>query len=218
VDNLASYAPVNDRSYYYWASFLNGRQRTVLFTRDLSVATIAKEAYEVERMEQQVELSLRGIGLSLVNNAIGQEILYMGMSCSGIVWEQKVRSRYRSFAVKIMTEIEDTYQAWIEKGRPDGFEEVDNTDLLIDFSNMIMKRKGAPKKQVYVRRSFQNGLYLMYRKSPHQTQIHMKLNHLQIDNQVNLNLKNTNAVFSLVECMCLPMYSCNGSSSEICCC
>ncbi|KAI6181597.1 Vacuolar protein sorting-associated protein 13C [Aphelenchoides besseyi] len=182
MDNLSSYEPSNDNNYHYWTSFLNGRQRTILFTHDLSVATIAKEAYEVERMDQQIELNLHGIGLSLVNNRIGQEIMFLGMSSSDILWEHKVRARFRPFSVGVINAIEEKYQNWLDSGKQAGYVTVDN--LEIDFTNSIMKKKNKPKSEVYVRRSFQNGLYIMYRKSLHQTQLHLKLNHLQIDNQL----------------------------------
>jgi vacuolar protein sorting-associated protein 13A/C len=55
-DNLTKYEPLYDQISYYWVAFFNGRQRTLLFTKDLSVATVAKEAYEMECIEQQVEL------------------------------------------------------------------------------------------------------------------------------------------------------------------
>ncbi|KAI6171307.1 Vacuolar protein sorting-associated protein 13C [Aphelenchoides bicaudatus] len=182
TDNLSSYESSKQNLYHYWASFLHGRQRTVLFTEDVSIATIAKEAFEVERMDQQIELSLHGIGISLVNNIVGQEIIYMGMSSSGFIWQQKVRARYRPFAVKVMVELEEAYQEWIEKGREDKF--IDVGESSINFQNMILRRKKKTKNEVKIRRSYQNGLYMMYRKSAHQTQVHMKLNHLQIDNQL----------------------------------
>lgn len=36
----------------------------------------------------------------------------------------------------------------------------------------------------YLRRTFQTGLWLQYRTSPHQVQLHAKINKLQIDNQL----------------------------------
>lgn len=76
-------------------SFLNGRQRVYLFTDDLAVATRANEAYEVERVSQSIELSLQGIGLSLVDNIKSEEIAYMGIASSAVIWEQLVKSRYK---------------------------------------------------------------------------------------------------------------------------
>lgn len=36
----------------------------------------------------------------------------------------------------------------------------------------------------YMRRSFQTGLWLQYKTSTHQVQLHAKINRLQIDNQL----------------------------------
>ncbi|KAI6208431.1 Vacuolar protein sorting-associated protein 13C [Aphelenchoides besseyi] len=183
IDKLLSYEPSNDNTANYWTSFLNGRQRTILFTHDLSVATIAKEAYEVERMDQQIELNLPGIGLSLVNNRIGHEIMFLGISNSGALWEHQLRARFRLFSTKVIHLIEDNYQRWLQTGKPPGFVTIEN--LEIDFANSIMKKKKKKSElSATVRRSFRNGLYVMYRKSLHQTQLHVKLNHLQIDNQL----------------------------------
>ncbi|CAD5206105.1 unnamed protein product [Bursaphelenchus okinawaensis] len=179
--DLASYEPAKGRRvFYYWACFLNGRQRTILFTQDLSVATTAKEAYEVERIDMQVDFSLHGIGISLVNNLHGLEVLYMSMSSSGLIWEHKPKNRFKPLTVKVMTDLEQKYQEWILRGKPDEKYHVDGTD--IDFAHMIMKKKG--KSEVSVRRSFQTGFWLQYRQSLHQTQMHLKINHLQIDNLI----------------------------------
>ncbi|KAI6203695.1 Vacuolar protein sorting-associated protein 13C [Aphelenchoides besseyi] len=139
MDKLLSYEPSNDNTANYWTSFLNGRQRTILFTHDLSVATIAKEAYEVERMDQQIELNLPGIGLSLVNNRIGQEIMFLGISSSGALWEHQLRARFRLFSTKVIHLIEDNYQRWLQTGKPPGFVTIEN--LEIDFANSILKKK-----------------------------------------------------------------------------
>lgn len=81
-----------------------------------------------------------------------------------------------------MEVIEAAYQQWLDRGKKDEFVEVG--DVKINFSRMVLCRKKEGKSEVKIRRSFQNGLYLMYRRSVHQTQVHVKLNHLQIDNQV----------------------------------
>uniref|UniRef100_A0A915CSW2 Vacuolar protein sorting-associated protein 13A n=1 Tax=Ditylenchus dipsaci TaxID=166011 RepID=A0A915CSW2_9BILA len=168
--------------YHYWVSFLNGRQRVLLFTNDLAIVTTASEAYEVERLDLQVELSLHGIGMSLVNNLEGLEVLYLAMSSSGIQWEQCQKNRYKAMAVKSMEEFESEYQKWVDKGSPDGW--VTSTDYELDFKNWVMRKKGAKKSEVKFRRSFQSGLWMQYRQSPHQTAMHLKLNHVQIDNQL----------------------------------
>jgi hypothetical protein len=64
----------------YCVSFLYGRQRVILITEDLEVATTANEAYEVERCDQQMTMALHGFGLSLVNNLRRQEVIYLALA------------------------------------------------------------------------------------------------------------------------------------------
>uniref|UniRef100_F1KPF0 Vacuolar protein sorting-associated protein 13A n=1 Tax=Ascaris suum TaxID=6253 RepID=F1KPF0_ASCSU len=175
-DSYKSSQPNN--IHYYWVSFLNGRQRVLLFTDDLAVMTMAHEAYEVERITQQIEFALHGIGISLVNNLKAEEVLYMGIASSAVIWEQLVKSRYKLLTVKQMDAVEKAFQEW-QKNPTDRPVVVDK--LEIDFGRMKLKKK---KDETDIRRQFQTGLWMQYRQSPHQTQMHLKLNHLQVDNQL----------------------------------
>lgn len=164
---------------FYTVSFLNGRQRVYLFTDDLAVATRANEAYEIERVSQSIEVSLQGIGLSLVDNLKSEEIAYMGIASSSVIWEQLVKSRYKLLTLKQMESIEAAYQKYLTSPT-DRFITVEK--LEIDFSRMKLKKR---KGETSIRRQFQTGFWLLFRQSQHQTQMHMKINHLQIDNQLN---------------------------------
>jgi len=64
----------------HWVSFLDGRQRVLLFTEDVAVVTKARQAEELEQFQQEVKVSLQSLGLSLVNNANRQEIAYIGIT------------------------------------------------------------------------------------------------------------------------------------------
>ncbi|VDK58665.1 unnamed protein product [Gongylonema pulchrum] len=95
-NTFEDYKPVKSSdTHYYWVSFLNGRQRVYLFTNDLAVMTTAHEAYEVERATLSLEMSLQGIGVSVVDNFKTEEIAYMGIASSAIIWEQFVKTRFR---------------------------------------------------------------------------------------------------------------------------
>lgn len=67
-------------SQVHWVSFLDGRQRVLLFTEDVAVVTKARQAEELEQFQQEVKVSLQNLGLSLVNNANRQEIAYIGIT------------------------------------------------------------------------------------------------------------------------------------------
>ena len=62
-----------------WVSFLDGMQRVLLFTDHPELAAqLAKTTGEMERIEQEIDVSIYGVGLSLVNNDadVRQELQY----------------------------------------------------------------------------------------------------------------------------------------------
>lgn len=92
-----SYLPSRMDSYHYCVSFLNGRQRVFLvclnfevnfyynfilrflsqFTSDEGVSFVALQAYEIEQPNIEVQFCLHGVGISIVNNLKGMELIYM---------------------------------------------------------------------------------------------------------------------------------------------
>ncbi|GBM38371.1 Vacuolar protein sorting-associated protein 13 [Araneus ventricosus] len=169
----------------YWVSFLDGMQRVLMFTSDLALATTAQEAGELERIEQEITVSLQGVGISLVNNDTKAEILYMGLTSTGVIWEgrKKKSKRYKPLSVKELEIIEVAYQRYHnevkvgKKTKP--IVQLDGR-IEVDFENMIMLK---PLVRC-LRRTYVYGLWLQYKTSPHQLQIHARINRLQIDNQL----------------------------------
>ncbi|CAG2221758.1 VPS13A_C [Mytilus edulis] len=105
-------------SKIYWVSFLNGMQRVLLFTEDLALATIAQEVNmytqaggRIRRIEQEINICIQGLGLSLVNDYKQKEVAYLGITSSGIIWEEK-RKRFRALTVKAGETLEKGYQKY----------------------------------------------------------------------------------------------------------
>ncbi|KAI8503100.1 Vacuolar protein [Branchiostoma belcheri] len=103
----------------YWVSFLDGLQRVLLFTEDLAVTTRAHEA-DLERVEQEINLHIHGLGVSLVNNETKTEVSYIGITSSGVIWEEKLRRRWKPLSLKKCNLLEEAYrknQILISMGR-----------------------------------------------------------------------------------------------------
>lgn len=62
----------------YWVSFLDGMQRVLLFTEDKNVAEEAQSSRQFEEIQQEINVHIHSIGLSLVDNITRQEIVYIG--------------------------------------------------------------------------------------------------------------------------------------------
>ncbi|XP_012058655.1 PREDICTED: vacuolar protein sorting-associated protein 13C [Atta cephalotes] len=186
-DNLGTFQlPEIDEKLFY-VSFLDGTQRVLLFTTNLKIAEDCQLAGDLEIIDQEITLNIHGIGFSLVNNITKSELLYMCIASSGIIWETRksIGSRWRALSVKEVNAIEEGYQRYIRElqiGKMDAdYRIMLDPKLMVDYLNMEMLR---PHRR-YMRRTFQTGLWLQYRTSAHQVQLHAKINKLQIDNQLS---------------------------------
>uniref|UniRef100_A0A8C3CVA6 Vacuolar protein sorting 13 homolog A n=1 Tax=Cairina moschata TaxID=8855 RepID=A0A8C3CVA6_CAIMO len=104
------------RKVVYLASFFEGLQRIVLITEDENVFKLAYESIKAELAEQEIILSLQDVGISLVNNYTKQEVSYIGITSSDVVWETKPekKSRWRPMSVKQTDKLEQEFKDYSE--------------------------------------------------------------------------------------------------------
>jgi len=172
-----------------WVSFLHGRQRILLFTADESLAVHQRSiANASEPIEQSVTVSLHGLGVSLVDNIRRREILYAGITSSGVIWETakmgKSRAIFRAMSIRHNSLLEEAYQQYCRNLSTDANtssrRELDGGKLLVDFREL----KVYKPKERYLRRSYRSGVELVYENYCNRRLIHARLNKLQIDNQL----------------------------------
>ncbi|KAG7468238.1 hypothetical protein MATL_G00140800 [Megalops atlanticus] len=181
--------PYDSMSHIHWVSFLDGRQRVLLFTEDVAVVSKARQAEEMEQFQQEVSISLQNLGLSLVNNDLRQEIAYVGITSSGVVWEMRPKNRWKSFNHKNINLLEKAYQNHLSSKAEPGWIKLE-TGLEVNFSRvpMLMRQPYACS----IRRNFLSGIQVEFKQSPHQRSLRAQLHWLQVDNQL------TGAVFPIV--------------------
>ncbi|KAG5886083.1 hypothetical protein JTB14_031769 [Gonioctena quinquepunctata] len=169
-----------------WASFLDGMQRVLLFTEDKARAEGVQASNLFEIIQQEIIVSMHGVGVSVVNNDRRQEILYMGIASSGVIWEtSKLDGRtFKHLTPKESILMENAYQEYIRKVGKEQYPEIDtisiDSKIEVDFKSELMLKPHKRK----IRRSYLNGLWFHIKTSPSQMQLHAKINRLQIDNQM----------------------------------
>ncbi|XP_056317504.1 intermembrane lipid transfer protein VPS13C isoform X2 [Danio aesculapii] len=164
----------------HWVSFLDGRQRVLIFTEDVGIVTKARQAEELEQFQQEVNVSLQNLGLSLINNDIRQEIAYVGITSSGVVWEMRPKNRWKSFNHKNIGLLEKAYQNHINKSDP-GWTMLE-TGIEVNFGRVPMLMRQPFSCQI--RRNFLPGIRVELKQSPHQRSLRAQLYWLQVDNQL----------------------------------
>ncbi|KAM8876931.1 intermembrane lipid transfer protein VPS13C isoform 3-T3 [Synchiropus picturatus] len=169
-------------SQVHWVSFLDGRQRVLLFTEDVAVVTKARQAEELEQFQQEVKVSLQNLGLSLVNNAGRQEIAYIGITSSGVVWEMmKKKNQWKSFSQKNILLLEEAYQSQLSGQSPAGWVKLEsNLEVNLSGATMMMRQPFSSQ----LRRNFLSGVHVEYKQSPHQRSLRAQVHWLQVDNQL----------------------------------
>ncbi|XP_074521688.1 intermembrane lipid transfer protein VPS13C isoform X2 [Halichoeres trimaculatus] len=169
-------------SQVHWVSFLDGRQRVLLFTEDLAVVTKARQAEELEQFEQEVKVSLQNLGLSLINNTSRQEVAYIGITSSGVVWEMKPKNRWKPFSQKNINLLEKTYQSQQNGAKTEGGWIKLETNIEVNLTGAVMMMRQPISCQI--RRNFLSGIQVEFKQSPHQRCLRAQLHWLQVDNQL----------------------------------
>ncbi|KAK9701873.1 SHR-binding domain of vacuolar-sorting associated protein 13, partial [Popillia japonica] len=177
--------PIGDNNHVYWVSFLDGMQRVLLFTSDSTVAENAQQAKRFTIIDQEVTLSIHGIGLSLVNNVDRREIMYLRIASSGVIWEtcKSQGRRYKQLSHRESNNIEEAYQLYKKKkvlSEEDLGRCVVDAKTEVDFDLNEMYKPHNRK----IRRTFLTGLWVQMSTNVTLMQLHAKINRLQIDNQM----------------------------------
>ncbi|XP_040456276.1 vacuolar protein sorting-associated protein 13C isoform X2 [Falco naumanni] len=175
--------PYNANTQIHWVSFLDGRQRVLLFTDDVALVSKARQAEELEQPDQEINLSIHSLGISLVNNENKQEISYIGVTSSGVVWELKPRQKWKPFNQKQINLLEQAYQQYLCKSafQAQGWHKLDsNTE--VNFSRVPMEMRLPVRCSI--RRNFLSGIQVEFKQSPHQRSLRAQLYWLQVDNQL----------------------------------
>ncbi|XP_076432695.1 intermembrane lipid transfer protein VPS13C isoform X2 [Peromyscus maniculatus bairdii] len=172
--------PYDANIQIHWVSFLDGRQRVLLFTDDVALVSKALQAEEMEQADHEVTLSLHSLGLSLVNNENKQEVSYVGITSSGVVWEMKPKQKWKPFSQKQIMSLEQSYQKHLAS-QDRGWIKLDS-NFEVNFDKVPMEMRLPVRCPI--KRDFLAGIQVEFKQSPHQRSLRAQLYWLQVDNQL----------------------------------
>ncbi|XP_055701182.1 intermembrane lipid transfer protein Vps13 isoform X2 [Phlebotomus papatasi] len=183
-DGVGSFVYGDDSSkVYWWVSFLDGVQRVLLFTKSEAIANETQSDHRMDNINQEIELNIHGIGLSVVNNIKSCDVIYIGIASSGVIWEEFKKSRFKQMKIKENLLVEEKYQEYLRDqivgNQPKKKYFIEGEKHEIDFNEMKIQKSNLRA----IRRVFYPGLWFQLKTSPFQTQMHAKINRIQIDNQ-----------------------------------
>uniref|UniRef100_A0A803SNG8 Vacuolar protein sorting 13 homolog A n=1 Tax=Anolis carolinensis TaxID=28377 RepID=A0A803SNG8_ANOCA len=184
-DDLMTAIQVENKRIYL-VSFFEGLQRIILFTEDEKVFKVTYESEKVELAEQEILISLQDVGISLVDNYFKQEIVYIGITSSDVIWEAKPKkkSRWRPLSLKLTEKLEKEFNEYCDHSPTD--------DKIVDLDDYIPvcltptgnNMKILQPSEIPVRRSFLPALKVQYSTSEHQSSFRVQIYRIQIQNQI----------------------------------
>ncbi|XP_032062498.1 vacuolar protein sorting-associated protein 13A isoform X2 [Aythya fuligula] len=174
------------RKVVYLASFFEGLQRIVLITEDKNVFKLAYESIKAELAEQEIILSLQDVGISLVNNYTKQEVSYIGITSSDVVWETKPekKSRWRPMSVKQTDKLEQEFKDYSELTPSENKIIELESNVLVCLTPNGCNMKIQQPNEIPIRRNYLPALKVEYSSSAHQKSFRIQVYRIQIQNQI----------------------------------
>uniref|UniRef100_A0A8D2Q5L1 Vacuolar protein sorting 13 homolog A n=1 Tax=Varanus komodoensis TaxID=61221 RepID=A0A8D2Q5L1_VARKO len=170
----------------YLVSFFEGLQRIILFTEDEKVFKVTYESEKAELAEQEIIVSVQDVGISLVNNYLKQEVAYIGITSSDVIWETKPKkkSRWRPLSVKQTEKLEKEFNEYCDQSPTENkiVELEDNVPVCLTPTGNNMKI--MQPNEIPVRRSFLPALKVQYSTSEHQSSFRVQIYRIQVQNQI----------------------------------
>uniref|UniRef100_H0YZ47 Vacuolar protein sorting 13 homolog A n=1 Tax=Taeniopygia guttata TaxID=59729 RepID=H0YZ47_TAEGU len=177
---------VDSRKVVYLMSFYEGLQRIVLFTEDENVFKLTYESVKAELAEQEIILSLQDVGISLVNNYTKQEVSYIGITSSDVVWETKPKkkSRWRPMSVKQIDKLEQEFRDYSELSPSENKIIELESNVLVCLTPNGMNMTIQQPNEIPIRRNYLPALKVEYSSSAHQKSFRIQIYRIQIQNQI----------------------------------
>ncbi|XP_061117583.1 vacuolar protein sorting-associated protein 13A isoform X1 [Conger conger] len=177
---------VNEEGKLFLISFYEGLQRVALFTEDKRIYKLLCESEKAELAEQEVVLSLRNVGVSLVNNTTSQEVSFIGITSSDVVWESqpKKKARWKPMSNKDAAQLESLFVVYNQSSP------VDHQILqLANGMQVSLTPTGTDMRVLHpydspLRRNFLPGVKVEYSVSARQKAYRVQINRIQIQNQL----------------------------------
>ncbi|KAM9858498.1 intermembrane lipid transfer protein VPS13A [Aulostomus maculatus] len=175
----------NDRKLFV-ISFYEGLQRVLLFTEDYRIYKLLCESEKAQPAEQEIILWLQNVGVSLVNNSSSQEVSFIGITSSDVVWELKPKKKSRWKPLKLLEAemLENSFKQYTESGPVDNAIVDLENNFQVSFTPNGVDMRMLQPCDAPLRRHFLPGVKVEYSISPRQRAYRLQIHRIQIQNQL----------------------------------
>ncbi|XP_067376850.1 vacuolar protein sorting-associated protein 13A isoform X3 [Channa argus] len=177
---------MNNEGKLFVISFYEGLQRVVLFTEEQHIYKMLCESEKAQLAEQEIILSLKNMGVSLVNSSSSQEVSFIGITSSDVVWElkPKKKNRWKTLSTKEAEMLENRFKQYIDSAPTDcAIVDLEN-NFQVSFTPSGTDMQMLQPCHAPLRRHFLPGVKVEYSVSPRQKSYRVQIHRIQIQNQL----------------------------------
>ncbi|CAF4846541.1 unnamed protein product, partial [Rotaria sp. Silwood1] len=186
----------DDKHSISYATFVDGIQTVLLVSDDTRIIAAASGIPALaESMGQRIQIGIYDIGISIVNDITREEILYISINKSKVIWTETKGSRFRPLSQNMNKSLEELYKSYVteceinpndksvqrKKYRIEEYQEISFYDNRAELINSKGQRKS-------VKRQALDGLWIEYGWSVTSAALHLRINRVQIDNQLDYTI------------------------------
>uniref|UniRef100_A0A673CJN2 Vacuolar protein sorting 13 homolog A n=1 Tax=Sphaeramia orbicularis TaxID=375764 RepID=A0A673CJN2_9TELE len=178
--------PTGSRELCWKCGCYNGKLKSEEVLYQPHDIWLTNNSEKVQLAEQEIILSLQNVGVSLVNNSSSQEVSFIGITSSDVVWESKPKkkNRWKTLSTKDAEMLENSYQEYIESGPIDNaIVELEN-NFQVSFTPNGMDMRMLQPCDAPLRRHFLPGVKVEYSVSSRQRSYRVQIHRIQIQNQL----------------------------------
>ncbi|UJR16774.1 hypothetical protein I4U23_003674 [Adineta vaga] len=188
-----------DRIFY--VIFHDGPQTILIFAEEISIIKSVlnlanEEGSSNEIMDQYIDISFHDISLSIINDITHEDLVYITINKSKQIWTETQKSLIKPLSNKLNRQLEKKYRVHLKQHRMNSNNDtelerktfhigghrrasfIENTAEIIDQND----------SRIQIHRQALDGLWIRWSWSKTNTVYHLRINHIQIDNQLEYTL------------------------------
>ncbi|CAF3075734.1 unnamed protein product, partial [Rotaria sp. Silwood2] len=175
----------------YYAIFHDGPQTVLIFSSETQIIEAVSNTSSIsESMDSYIQIGLRCLGISIINDINHEDLLYISLNPTKDMWTETRNFNVQPVEHKLNHSIEEYYKKYQENSNEQQTDQKYQIDKnrYVQFDGDVAEISDEEGNSVHVKRDTLDGFWTGLGFSTSNQAIHLRINNLQIDNQLPITL------------------------------
>ncbi|CAF4893614.1 unnamed protein product, partial [Rotaria sp. Silwood1] len=175
----------------YYAIFHDGPQTVLIFSSETQIIEAVSDTSLISKsMDSYIQIGLRCLGISIINDINHEDLLYITLNPTKDMWTETRNFNVKPVEHKLNQSIEEYYKKYQENSNEQQIDQKYKIDKnrYVQFDGDVAEISDEEGNSVHVKRDTLDGFWAGFGFSTSNQAIHLRINNLQIDNQLQITL------------------------------